>query len=169
MTGVVVGVPIFFTDRTFILDFTSIGTLFAFALVCGGVLVLPPRKEKTNDGKFRLPYVNAQYIVPALVLLAGVIILIIKPALITDTFSINADNAVKNIPMLVFYLSCIFLAIMSYVKKYSLIPVLGLLSCIYLFTGFSIANWKYFGIWLIIGLVVYFLYGYRKSKLNTAQ
>lgn len=169
MTGVVVGVPIFFTDRTFILDFTSIGTLFAFALVCGGVLVLPPRKEKNNDGKFRLPYINAQYIVPAMVLIAAIIVFAVNPALITDTFSINADNAVKNIPMLVFFLSCVFLSIMSFIKKYSLIPVLGLLSCIYLFTGFSIANWKYFAIWLVIGLVVYFLYGYRKSKLNTAQ
>lgn len=134
-----------------------------------GVLVLPPRKEKTNDGKFRLPYVNAQYIVPGVVALAAIIVFSTNASLITDTFSINADNAVKNIPMLVFFLSCIFLSVMSFIKKYSLIPVLGLLSCIYLFTGFSIANWKYFGIWLVIGLVVYFLYGYRKSKLNTAQ
>jgi amino acid transporter len=46
----VVGIPILFTNEKFILDFTSIGTLFAFVLVCGGVLVLP-RKEK-EEGSY---------------------------------------------------------------------------------------------------------------------
>jgi len=30
----------------------------------------------------------------------------------------------------------------------------------------GISNWIGFGIWLLIGLVVYFLYGYKHSKLN---
>ena len=51
VTGLVVGVPLFFTNSDFILDFTSIGTLFAFVLVCGGVLMLP-KKEK-EKGKER--------------------------------------------------------------------------------------------------------------------
>jgi amino acid transporter len=41
ITGLVVGIPILFTDKTFVLDFTSIATLFAFVLVCGGVLLIP--------------------------------------------------------------------------------------------------------------------------------
>jgi amino acid transporter len=45
VTGLVVGLPIFFTDENFVLDFTSIGTLFAFVLVCGGVLMLSPQSE----------------------------------------------------------------------------------------------------------------------------
>jgi amino acid transporter len=53
VTGLVVGAPIFFTDKSFVLDFTSIATLFAFVLVCGGVLLLP-RKFK-EPGKFHLP------------------------------------------------------------------------------------------------------------------
>src|SRR5690606_22620251 len=59
VTGLVVGVPILFTDESFILDFTSIGTLFAFVLVCGGVLVLP-RRERTPGG-FHLPHINARW------------------------------------------------------------------------------------------------------------
>src|SRR6187401_2484614 len=47
VTGLVVGVPILFTDKTFVLDFTSIATLFAFVLVCGGVLLIP-RKVKVK-------------------------------------------------------------------------------------------------------------------------
>lgn len=169
ITGLVVGIPIFFTDRTFILDFTSIGTLFAFTLVCGGVLTLPYRSKGDAKGKFRLPYVNAQWIVPAIVAVSAILVFVFDPAIITDTFSVNADNAVKNIPMIAFMLVCVLMAILSFVKKFSLIPVLGFLSCIYLFTGFSVANWKYFGIWLVIGLVVYFAYGYRKSKLNKSS
>ena len=45
ITGLVVGVPILFTDKTFVLDFTSIATLFAFVLVCGGVLFLPAKEK----------------------------------------------------------------------------------------------------------------------------
>jgi amino acid transporter len=36
----------FFTDKSFILDFTSIGTIFAFVLVNGGILLMPARKRK---------------------------------------------------------------------------------------------------------------------------
>jgi len=68
ITGLVVGVPILFTDKTFVLDFTSIATLFAFVLVCGGVLLLPAR-EKTK-GKFHLKYINGQFIFPIIVLVA---------------------------------------------------------------------------------------------------
>ena len=60
ITGLVVGIPIFFTDENFVLDFTSIGTLFAFVLVCGGVLILSPQSEteiaeRETKGKFRIP------------------------------------------------------------------------------------------------------------------
>ena len=68
MTGLVVGIPILFTDKTFVLDFTSIATLFAFVLVCGGVLLIP-RKEKVGD-RFNLPYVNGQFLFPMIVFIS---------------------------------------------------------------------------------------------------
>ena len=68
VTGLVVGVPILFTDKTFVLDFTSIATLFAFVLVCGGVLLIP-RKEKI-PGRFTIPYINGQFIYPLIIALA---------------------------------------------------------------------------------------------------
>ena len=61
-TGLLVGVPIFFTDRKFVLDFTSIGTLFAFVLVCGGVLLIP-RAEK-QPWRFTMPFINGKYLFP---------------------------------------------------------------------------------------------------------
>jgi basic amino acid/polyamine antiporter, APA family len=70
--------------------------------------------------------------------------------------------------MIIFYLVWLIIAGLSFVKEYSLIPVLGFLSCCYLLTGMGWTNWVMFFVWLLIGLVVYFLYGYKKSKLATA-
>jgi APA family basic amino acid/polyamine antiporter len=167
VTGFVVGVPLFFTDEKFVLDFTSIGTLFAFVLVCGGILMLPRRTddEVQTKGKFKMPYVNAKWIMPLLVLIIFSSLQYFNSDYIKDLFEITADNAQRNIPMIVFFILCMLLAVFSFIKNLSLIPVLGLLSCCYLLTGMEAANWKWFSTWLAIGLVVYFSYGYRKSKL----
>jgi basic amino acid/polyamine antiporter, APA family len=235
VTGLVVGVPILFTDKTFVLDFTSIATLFAFVLVCGGILLIP-RKEKIA-GKFNMPYVNGKFIFPAMVI--GSIILIacvsknyfsdkfdfsnekrvdalaaIIPAKFTDTSTIaqsfenglaveskidstfkglqdslavrtiasdkisfakgfiNAANTEQSrtmkVSVILFWLLMIGLAILTFIKNYSLIPLLGVASCLYLLTGMTLANWLWFGGWLGLGLVVYFLYGYKKSKLASS-
>ncbi|MGZ3885330.1 MAG: amino acid permease [Bacteroidia bacterium] len=165
MTGMVVGIPIFFTDPKFVLDFTSIGTLFAFVLVCGGVLTLP--KSEGLPGKFKLPYINAKYIMPLLIIAMFALIFKFLPDFIPEKCNITADNCAQTIPMLIFLSLCILMAVLSFIKNLSLIPVLGLLSCCYLLTGMEASNWIWFSAWLLIGLVVYFLYGYRKSKLNT--
>lgn len=46
------------------------------------------------------------------------------------------------------------------------VPVLGMLSCAYLMAQLPLITWIRFGVWLAIGLVIYFLYGYRHSKLH---
>ncbi len=95
ITGLVVGLPILFTDKSFVLDFTSIATLFAFVLVCGGVLLIP-RKEKVA-GRFNMPFINAQFIFPLLILAAILILLVWAPGYFNDIFnfdfSANADYA----------------------------------------------------------------------------
>ncbi len=169
VTGLVVGVPIFFTNPKFVLDFTSIGTLFAFVLVCGGVLTLPHEEKIVSaetKGKFRLPYVNSKYIVPVFTILGFSLLIYFIPDFVMSKFNITKDNAASNIPMLVFFILWITMAVLCFLKNLSLIPVLGLLSCCYLLTGMEAQNWIWFSVWLLIGLVVYFLYGYRKSKLN---
>jgi amino acid transporter len=159
ITGLVVGIPIFFVTPKFVLDFTSIGTLFAFVLVCAGVLILPRNMDAKEKGKFKMPYVNSKYIVPSITIVSLLVIFYNNASLI-----LNEDGS-YNFPMIVFYLVWITIAIFSYIKNFSLIPVLGLLSCCYLLTGMGWTNWIMFGVWLVIGLVVYFLYGYKKSKL----
>jgi amino acid transporter len=178
VTGLLVGLPILFTDKTFVLDFTSIATLFAFVLVNGGVLLIP-RKQKVA-GKFHLPYINAKFMYPAIILGAAVIILFFSNSYFAELFNgdfsdySNAANsndylfqtlAVK-LSTILFWLTCLALSVYAFIKNLSLIPLLGLTSCMYLLTGMSGSNWKWFFIWFALGLVVYFMYGYRKSKLN---
>ncbi|MBD3581236.1 amino acid permease [Flavobacterium selenitireducens] len=174
VTGLVVGVPIFFTDENFVLDFTSIGTLFAFVLVCGGVLVLSPQSEaemaeRKASGKFRIPYINSKFIYPAIVVVSAALIQYLFPTFFKDVFRFTEDNVITNCSMIVFLILCIVMAVLAFLKNLSLIPLLGLISCCYLLTGMAPSNWKWFGVWLVIGLVFYFCYGYRKSKLNSTQ
>jgi hypothetical protein len=51
-------------------------------------------------------------------------------------------------------------------KKLSLIPVLGLLTNLYLISELGITNWMRFIVWLLIGLILYFVYGNRHSRLS---
>ena len=177
VTGLVVGIPILFTDKTFVLDFTSIATLFAFVLVCGGVLLIP-RKEK-QAGKFHLPFINGQYIFPLIVIGSLLLARKLSASYFTDMFNFNfsgnadytsgkinfMDVATPNITLLIFWCSALLLSVVTFIKKYSLIPLMGLITCMYLLTGMTKNNWAWFLGWLLIGLIVYFLYGYKKSKL----
>lgn len=177
ITGLVVGIPILFTDKTFVLDFTSIATLFAFVLVCGGVLLIP-RKEK-QPGKFHIPFVNGQFIFPLIVLGSLFLAYSLSANYFRDMFNFDFSNntdytsgkisfmdaAIPNISLIIFWASAIILSGITFIKKYSLIPLMGLITCMYLLTGMSKNNWAWFIGWLIIGLVIYLLYGYRKSKL----
>ncbi len=162
ITGLVVGIPIFFTDENFVLDFTSIGTLFAFVLVCGGVLTLPRNTDAKVKGKFRMPYINSKWIIPVVTLATFVLVYLYTPEIFYEG---NVKGAAINYPMIIFFFVWAIVAVLSFIKNYSLIPVLGLLSCCYLLTGMGWKNWVMFSVWLVIGLIVYFLYGYRKSKL----
>lgn len=174
VTGLVVGIPIFFTDENFVLDFTSIGTLFAFVLVCGGVLMLSPQSEselaqRATKGKFRIPYINSKFIFPGFVIIATAVVYQFIPSFFVNVFDFSNGKMATNLPMLVFLIVCFVMAILSFTKNLSLIPLLGLVSCCYLLTGMAVTNWMWFGIWLLIGLLFYALYGYKNSKLNLSK
>ena len=69
VVGFVVAVPALFMNLTMVTDLCSIGTLFAFVLVCAGVLALQNRTDIPR-GKFKTPYVNSKYIFPLLIVIA---------------------------------------------------------------------------------------------------
>jgi hypothetical protein len=78
--------------------------------------------------------------------------------------ALSAKNTLQ-ISTIIFWLTCLVLSVLAYMKNLSLIPLMGLTTCLYLLTGMSLSNWKWFFAWFGIGLLIYFFYGYRKSKL----
>lgn len=237
VTGFVVGIPALFLNLTTVTDLCSIGTLFAFVLVCAGVLVL--QDKDIPRGKFRTPYINAQWIYPlALVIALSLAFTSFKtqtwnflnntpkafePSQIVTSLTEAQSRAVyahlaetdyevahsgikdlevllqnyysesnekyeaivaqlpieklqkwesgwdlfrHKIPMWIFLVSTVALAVWAFRKKLSLIPLMGLTCCLYMMAELSVWNWIYFSIWLLIGLVVYFTYSRKHSKLN---
>ncbi len=163
LTGLVVGIPALFLNLQTVVDLTSVGTLFAFAMVCAGVIRLhtQPRAAK-QKGRFQAPYINGKWIVgPLLLAIAALAWFYNEEAILKH--GLTPDR--ESIPYYVFGVLCIFVSWKTFWKNWSLLPVLGLLSCSYLLSESGVTNWERFIIWLLVGMVVYFLYGRHKSRL----
>jgi APA family basic amino acid/polyamine antiporter len=50
-----------------------------------------------------------------------------------------------------------------------LVPILAVLSCVFLMLNLGTLTWWRFVVWMALGLVVYFFYGYRHSRLASGQ
>lgn len=162
ITGLFVVVPMLFIPSDLVLDLCSMGTLFAFVLVCAGVLKLQLRPNAPR-GKFRVPYLNSKYIFPILLLATGWMVLHNFPEYIENTFSL--ENWAAQIPNWLFLGLCMFMAVASFRHSLSLIPVLGLVFCFYMMAQIPSHSWFGFFIWLVVGLLIYFGFGYKNSKL----
>jgi APA family basic amino acid/polyamine antiporter len=103
-TGVIVGGVAMLTDIGSLADLTNIGTLFAFALVCIGVIILR-RTDPNRRRPFRVPMVP-------------------------------------------------------------LVPLLGVFMCVALMLSLPILTWLRFFAWLALGIVIYFVYSIRHSRLQ---
>ncbi|HXA01537.1 MAG TPA: amino acid permease [Cytophagaceae bacterium] len=168
ITGTLVGITTLFVNLKIVLDMTSIGTLFAFILVCGGVLVM--NESRSRNQSFRVPYVNSKYILPPLVILSLSLMVIFKSDFFLDLFSLDdPGNFHHKIPMIFFLFFVMMISVFSWLRNLSLIPVLGLICNLYLMTELGVINWLRFLIWLVIGLFIYFIYGYKNSKLRKAN
>lgn len=159
-TGLLVGIPVLIIDDGLVTDLTSIGTLFAFVLVCGGVLILPLRPKEA--GKFNLPYINGKFIVPAVVLLA----VIGFGKRLMAAFANLGHEGYQEVLFILFILLALYLAVMTFVRNYSLIPVMGMLCCSYLMIEIPMQSWILFFAWMGLGLVIYFTYSVKNSKLS---
>ncbi|MGI8470263.1 MAG: amino acid permease [Pyrinomonadaceae bacterium] len=171
LTGFMVAIPALFMNLTEVTDLSVIGTLFAFTIVCAGVLV----KDKEFAGTKRyVPYINSQWIAPVLCILLMVAIIYFNGDAVVKFFTDYAPDksgsilfaVVEKIPYFVFILFSLTMTALCFAKRLSLIPVLGIMFCTYLMTELGWTNWFRFAIWLIIGLVVYFFYSYSHSKLH---
>jgi APA family basic amino acid/polyamine antiporter len=106
-TGIAVAVCAMFTSIDEMVDLTNIGTLFAFSLVCIGIIILR-RREPTRPRSFKTPLVP-------------------------------------------------------------LVPICGVIACVYLMLGLPWITWIRFALWLLVGLVIYFAYGRERSALVRAR
>ena len=172
ITGFVVAVPALFMNLTEVTDLTSIGTLFAFVLVCGGILMLG--KTETVKGRFKVPYYNGKFIVPGLLIIITLLIFTNDPDSVRNFFKLEQNKSFweaieHKILIAGFIIASIWMAWLTFRKNLSLIPVLGLLSNLYLMTELGITNWSRFLAWLVLGLIVYFSYSYKNSNLNLTK
>jgi basic amino acid/polyamine antiporter, APA family len=172
VTGFVVAVPTLFLPSSTVENLCSIGTLFAFILVCAGVLKFgKPVKEA---GKFRTPYVNARYVMPFIFIF---VILLLTTELVSkecnvwwnDFTTFTSENWVDRIPMVLFFLVFVISTVLAVIKNYSLIPLLGLVSCFYMMAQIAFSHWIGFIIWLVAGLIIYFAYSMKRSHLNSVK
>lgn len=154
VTGLLVAIPALFMNLTEVVELSSIGTLFAFVLVCGGVLVLENSKNPPVRPKFKTPYINGRYIVPVLYALAMY-------------WCFKSDW--RGPLMILFVVVCTLVTLLAIAKRLSLIPVLGMLTSFFLMTQLGTTNWLRFAIWLTVGLVIYFLYSRKHSRLKSAS
>jgi len=167
VTGVIVGVGALLLQSSLMTDLTSIGTLFAFVLVSGGVLLLPPAPKE--PGKFRLPYISGQIIIP--VLYAAFVYFFHERigegiTNFSHLFTDLRSTSFEEILFLFFVIIAGILAVLTALRKYSLIPIMGVLSCLYLLVEIPASSWLLFLVWMGLGLIIYFLYGQRNSKLR---
>jgi len=107
VTGVAVAIFAAFANINEVVELTNIGTLFAFVLVCLGVLILRYR-DPDLPRPFRTPF-------------------------------------------------------------HPWVPILGILSCVYLMASLPLITWARFGIWLLCGMAIYLLYGHRHSRLRKME
>jgi APA family basic amino acid/polyamine antiporter len=164
VTGIIVAVPTLFMDSGLMTQLTSIGTLFAFVLVSWGVLVLP-RQEGVQTRGFRMPYVSGRFIVPVLFIL----FLVLFRERLASAIRHLTEVGLQEVLFLVYTILALGLTLATAVRKYSLIPVLGVLFCAYLLIEIPAIAWEWFFGWMAFGLTIYFLYGYRKSLLNKPE
>ncbi|MEI7726399.1 MAG: amino acid permease [Bacteroidota bacterium] len=197
IAGILVAIPSLFMNLTEVTDLTSIGTLFAFILVSGGVLVLQSGWKKNdipnNEKGFQVPYFNSRYFLP--VIWIGILALFFywnhqeinslltgflngstnnpNGSLVashvppfTSCLSLTRHLLLTEFPILIFIVSAILLTWYGIRRQLSLIPVLGLLTNFYLMAQLGVTNWLRFLVWLAIGLIIYFSYGRRHSKLG---
>ncbi len=172
LTGIIVAIPSLFLNLTEVTDLTSIGTLFAFVLVSGGALILDTQKLPVFEKEikiFKIPYLNSRYFLP---FLSSIVLFLIfylnfdgiKSFFVCEDFW--NERFLPNITFVIYIFVAIILSFFAIKRQWSFIPLASLLINFYLMTELHLSNWLRFFIWLAAGLLLYFLYGMRHSKLN---
>ncbi len=157
VTGFLVAIPAMFLNMEFVIDLTAVGTLFAFIMVCGGILYMD-HHGISKTAKFKVPYINGKYLIIPL--------LAVAVWLVNTYFGSEYFNMMEHPLYGIFWLTWAVLGILAIRYNFSLLPVIGILVNLYLMAELGTSNWTMFLIWLAIGMGIYFMYGYKNSKLR---
>ncbi|HEY4539103.1 MAG TPA: amino acid permease, partial [Faecalibacter sp.] len=165
VTGFVVAIPALFLKMDFFVDLTSVGTFFAFIVVCGGVLYMD-KTGLSKKAKFKVPYINGQYLVGLGFIVGLILSYNYGHEALQEWKNLGADVFIHKSLVIFFWSVWFVLSILSFKHKFSLLPVIGILINLYLMSELGASNWIIFVIWLLIGLIIYFIYGKKHSKLK---
>lgn len=164
LTGAVVAIPLFFSSLHAVVDMTSMGTLMAFAVVSAGVAYLHHKPPPGYAPRFRVPRIPGR--IPFLLMVG--LSLLWSYQLNPDGFRALADFS-QGGHLWKYRLLLLIVAITGYfIIRYnlSLLPMLGMLSAVYLIIELDVENWLRLAVWVAVGLMLYFAYGYRRSRLR---
>jgi amino acid transporter len=159
VTALFVAIPALFLNLKEVTDLSSIGTLFAFVVVNAGVIRMESHRNEFHTG-FKVPYINGRLLVPLLCLVLLFTFIVFDEK---QVFLHLSDK--ENWSIIAFWILFVVLGILTFLKRYSTIPVLGMVTNFYLMAQLNFTNWAAFICWLLVGLVVYMLYGKKHSKL----
>jgi len=130
IAGVFVAVPSLFLNLNMVTDLTSIGTLFAFVLVSGGILLLKTESKEERKKGFRVPYINSRYfLLPVWFVMLTLAIMFNKEGLLSffTLQTLGTDQFVHQIPLLLYVIIAFAVTFFAVYKQWSIIPVIGLL------------------------------------------
>lgn len=155
--GVVTSIIAFFTSLDILADAISLGTLAAFIVVNSGIVLF---RYKTQEHPHR----------PLILLLIFILLTFISSFLFVynDIIIAAIFGGLAFIPFICF----LFLKQQSQEMKtfktplVPFIPMAGIALNLYMMAGLNPAAWYRVIIWIFIGLVLYFGYGIRHSKLR---
>ena len=121
----------------------------------------------SKQSRFKVPYINGRYLITLGLVLTLLGIYRFGQDILAEWRAMPiADIIEHKLLIVIFWVAWVVLCVMGYRHRFSLLPVAGILVNLYLMSQLGASNWFIFLVWLAIGLLVYFGYGYRHSKLN---
>lgn len=165
ITGLISALIALFFDLDILLDMISIGTLLAFTVVCGGIIILRYQPVEEENRGWKIPVIIGGYFI-------GCVIFATRQKLDVDvSLAVNIILwVVFSIPMLVFFVLLLVQPHLNIPNSFKTplvpwIPCGGILMNIWFILSLSIDSIYRLLIWTFIGMTIYFLYSFRHSNL----
>jgi len=166
ITGLLSAVIALFLDLNVLINMISIGTLLAFTVVCGGVVILryepaDPNVEKSQNTSLKV-----------ILFAIGCIIFATKQKVEVNV-SLGADIAIWLAffaPVVATFIPLLLLKPLNIPSTFKcplvpFIPCLGILMNIWFILSLDIASIYRLIVWTFLGMLIYIFYGIRNSAL----